>query len=74
MINDLSYFQRRAVQEQAAALRASHPRAKRAHSVMAQKYEDRVRRFPAGVRSLPTISEILVTASSREKVHGDECQ
>lgn len=54
MGNDLSYFQRRASQERAAALRAAHPHARQAHLAMAQEYEDLIRRLAANQRKLET--------------------
>lgn len=47
MVSDLTYFQRRAAQERAAALRAVHPRAQQAHLILAQGYEGLIRRSVA---------------------------
>lgn len=40
MEHDLIYLRRRASQERSAALQAGHPRARDAHQVMAERYED----------------------------------
>lgn len=54
MANDLSYFQRRASQEKAAALRATHPRARQAHLEMAKRYEGLIRGLARNERTLET--------------------
>lgn len=54
MANDLSYFQCRASQEKVAALRATHPRARQAHLVLAQEYDDLTRRLAAKGRPRET--------------------
>jgi hypothetical protein len=40
MESDVSYFTRRASQENAAALRAFHPEARQRHLEMAERYDD----------------------------------
>lgn len=47
LINDLSYFLRRASEERTAALYAKDPRVRRVHLEMAERYEDRVREMTA---------------------------
>ena len=41
--NDLSYFRKRASEERTAALNARDVRVRKAHSEMAERYEERVR-------------------------------
>jgi hypothetical protein len=41
--SDLSYYRRRASEERTAALNARDPRVRRAHTEMAERYEERVR-------------------------------
>jgi hypothetical protein len=47
LINDLSYFLRRASDERTAALHAKDPRVRRVHLEMAERYEERVRGMTA---------------------------
>ena len=47
MTNDLSYFLKRASEERTAAIHARDPRARHAHTDMAQRYEERVREMTA---------------------------
>ena len=47
MSNDLSYFRKRASEERTAALNARDPRVRKAHTEMAERYEDRVRGMAA---------------------------
>jgi len=41
--SDLSYYRRRASEERTAALNSRDPRVRRAHTEMAERYEERVR-------------------------------
>ena len=43
MEGDLAYFRKRASEERTAALAAHCPHARRAHHIMAERYEDLVR-------------------------------
>jgi hypothetical protein len=43
LVNDLSYFLRRASEERTAALHARDPRVRKVHQEMAERYEERVR-------------------------------
>jgi hypothetical protein len=43
LMNDLSYYRRRASDERTAALNARDPRVRRVHLELAERYEDRVR-------------------------------
>jgi hypothetical protein len=43
VINDLSYYRRRASEERTAALNARDPRVRRVHIDLAERYEERVR-------------------------------
>lgn len=45
--NDLSYYRRRASEERTAALNSRDPRVRRAHTEMAERYEERVRGMAA---------------------------
>jgi hypothetical protein len=45
--NDLSYYRRRASEERTAALNSRDPRVRRAHAIMAEAYEERVRGMTA---------------------------
>jgi hypothetical protein len=54
MANDLTYFQRRASQEKAAAFRAVDLRARQAHLAMAQKCERLIRSSAATAPKLET--------------------
>jgi hypothetical protein len=47
MINDLSYFLKRASDERTLALHARDPRVRKAHIEMAERYEERVRNMTA---------------------------
>jgi hypothetical protein len=47
LVNDLSYFLRRASEERTAALYARDPRVRRVHLEMAERYEERVRGMTA---------------------------
>ena len=47
LINDLSYFLRRASEERTAAMHARDPRVRRVHLEMAERYEERVRGMTA---------------------------
>lgn len=40
---DLSYYRRRASEERTAALQSRDPRVRKAHSELAERYEERVR-------------------------------
>jgi hypothetical protein len=44
---DLSYFRKRASEERTAAINARDPRVRKAHTEMAERYEDRVRGMAA---------------------------
>jgi hypothetical protein len=41
--SDLSYYRQRASEERTAALNSRNPRVRRAHTEMAERYEERVR-------------------------------
>ena len=47
VINDLSYFRRRASEERTAALNSRDVRVRRVHVTMAEAYEERVRGMTA---------------------------
>lgn len=47
MINDVSYFLKRASEERTAAIHARDPRVRRVHTEMAERYEERVREMSA---------------------------
>ena len=47
MTSDLSYYRQRASEERTAALNARDPRVRRAHTEMAERYEERVRGMAA---------------------------
>lgn len=78
MVNDLSYFQRRAAQERATALGAAHPRARQAHLVLAHEYENLIRGLVANERKLETyglsVADFHPAGSGKEKVHADPRQ
>lgn len=54
MESDLTYFQRRASQEEAAARHAAHPRARQAHLDLARQYVQLARRLAADERKAET--------------------
>lgn len=43
MVSDRVYYERRAADERAAAMKAAHPRARQVHLEMAAAYEQRLR-------------------------------
>ena len=47
MDQDQAYFERRAVEERAAAAQAVHPKARAAHELMAERYERRLAELAA---------------------------
>jgi hypothetical protein len=47
MMNDYSYFLKRASDERTAAIHARDPRARKVHLDMAERYEERVREMTA---------------------------
>lgn len=47
VVNDLSYFRRRASEERTAALNSRDVRVRRVHITMAEAYEERVRGMTA---------------------------
>jgi predicted secreted Zn-dependent protease len=52
MEGDVNYLRRRASEERTSALNAHDPRARKAHSEMAERYEDLVRAIVARDRHL----------------------
>jgi hypothetical protein len=48
MERDAAYFTRRANEERAAAMRAAHPTARKAHLEMAERYRERSAALTAG--------------------------
>lgn len=52
MEGDTVYFRRRASEERTAAMYTRHPRARKAHIDMAERYEDLVRAIAARERHL----------------------
>jgi hypothetical protein len=49
---DIAYFRRRASEERTAALQALHPSVRKAHTTMAERYEDLVRGMASYERAL----------------------